>query len=76
MEGNLRSPLEMDDFNTIAKLLVETGYVLHMTGGWSGPESTNVPAMDDKFFSGLLDSCGDVGSHGQCNIWWKVKDVL
>jgi hypothetical protein len=75
MEGNLRSPHEKDDFNTIAKLLVETGYVLHMIGGWSGPESTNVPAMDDKFFSGLVDSCGDVGSHGQCNIWWKVKHV-
>jgi FkbM family methyltransferase len=74
MEGNLRSQREKDDLKRIAMLLVESGYVLHMIGGYSGPETTNVPPVDEKFYSSLLGSCGDVHSkikREQCNIWWK-----
>lgn len=78
MEGNLRSQREKDDLKRIAKLLVDSGYVLHMIGGYSGPESTNVPPMDEKFHSSLLDSCGNVHSQvkrAQCNIWWKASNA-
>jgi FkbM family methyltransferase len=76
MEGNIRSDGEKDNFQKITKLLVESGYVIHMIGGWDGPSSKDVPAVDDKFYSNLLDACGNGGKQTQCNIWWKVKHVL
>jgi FkbM family methyltransferase len=75
MEGNIRSSSELKDFETLATLLVDSGYVLYKIGGWSGPDET-APAVDHNFHSNLMKECGGMSSgvsRLQCNLWWKAK---
>jgi len=77
MEGNIRNKEEVSKFEEIAKLLVKSGYVIYMEGGWMGPnELQRVPSLtyDDGFFLQLKKLCGENiqgKKRDQCNLWWK-----
>jgi len=74
MEGNVRFPSEIIEFETLMELFMDSGYLLYKIGGFSGPQTTTeVPKMDKNFTNNLITECGKNPVVRQCNLWWKTK---
>jgi len=74
MEGNVRRPSEIAEFESMVKLFMDSGYHAYMIGGFSGPKSTtDVPKMGKDFTKNLITECGKDTRVRQCNLWWKTK---
>lgn len=76
MEGNVRDVSEKEQFETLIKLFLDSGYHLYKMGGYSGPETTaDVPKRDKDFVKKLVAKCGTYPNTLQCNLWWKTNST-
>lgn len=73
MEGNVRTPSEIGEFETLINLFVDSGYYLYKIGGFSGPQEMYKALPRDANFSSNLVAACSVHSSKQCNLWWKLS---
>lgn len=77
MEGDV-SGLEMQkNFRELVRTFADAGYMVFKIGGWAGPDSTNVPPMDENIEVSLAAFCSGENlnqKRDKCNLWWKLAN--
>lgn len=86
-EGNTRVDLEIVKFQTIIKVLIETGHYAYKFGAWMGPDKLVSTPVNDRLMANkigddvikqytesLMKQCrGKENTTDQCNLWWRPR---